>query len=271
MGERKAIFIDVDGTLVDERGRVPDSAVQAITSARSRGHLVFLATGRSAFQLWPEILAVGFDGLVGSSGSYVEIDGEVLAEHHLTEDQLRQVAGYFGSGTASYFLQSNDASYASVGSRSQLQTMMAHLDIEIEGAFTFVDAVVDEDGPRGDVAKVIYFDCTEPVDVIRAQFPDLEVVPSSVDFLGRYAGEMSQGGITKATGIDVVLERVGLALADAIAFGDSYNDVQMLGHVGLGIAMGGAPAEVVRVATETTARPADDGLALAFRRHGLSG
>ena len=43
---RKAVFLDVYGTLIDDYGRVPDSAVRAVRGARTNGHLVFLCTGR---------------------------------------------------------------------------------------------------------------------------------------------------------------------------------------------------------------------------------
>ena len=45
--ERKIIFLDVDGTLVDYEGRLPDSAARAVQQARANGHWVYICTGRS--------------------------------------------------------------------------------------------------------------------------------------------------------------------------------------------------------------------------------
>ena len=42
---RKLIFIDVDCTLCDSFGQVPESAKEAIKIARSNGHLVYICTG----------------------------------------------------------------------------------------------------------------------------------------------------------------------------------------------------------------------------------
>ena len=43
----KALFFDIDGTLLSEKtGEVPESAKQAVKEARSKGHLVFINTGR---------------------------------------------------------------------------------------------------------------------------------------------------------------------------------------------------------------------------------
>lgn len=43
----KIIFIDVDGTLVDYENNLPDSAIEAIRTARKNGHKVYISTGRS--------------------------------------------------------------------------------------------------------------------------------------------------------------------------------------------------------------------------------
>ena len=48
---RKAVFVDVDGTLIDDYGQVPESAARAVREARTNGHLVFLCTGRSMVEL----------------------------------------------------------------------------------------------------------------------------------------------------------------------------------------------------------------------------
>ena len=50
--ERKIIFLDVDGTLVDYEGRLPSSAARAVRDARANGHRVYLCTGRSRRRLW---------------------------------------------------------------------------------------------------------------------------------------------------------------------------------------------------------------------------
>ena len=52
----RIIFLDVDGTLVDYRNQLPESAVQAIQLARKAGHRVYLTTGRSLV-----VGGVGFD------------------------------------------------------------------------------------------------------------------------------------------------------------------------------------------------------------------
>lgn len=72
------VFVDVDGTLLDEEKHVPKSAAQAIQSARAKNHQVYLCTGRSREDIFAEIEDVGFDGFICDNGAYIESNGEVL-------------------------------------------------------------------------------------------------------------------------------------------------------------------------------------------------
>jgi Cof subfamily protein (haloacid dehalogenase superfamily) len=280
MGERAVVFLDVDGTLVPDTGQVPDSARAAIREARAAGHLVYLCTGRSLVELWPEILDIGFDGVVAASGSYVEAAGAPLVHHQLSAGQVRHVQDFFAAHDVGAYFQANDGIYATPHSRERLrrvirrsigdESVLAELD---SGLFGFVDSIrVDADPVHAPITKVIFFDTDLTLGQLEAEFADeFEVVRSSVPLFGPGAGEMSLRGIHKAAGMDVLLAHLGLPLADTIALGDSYNDLEMLAHAGVGIAMGNAPAPVRDVADEVTAAPEDDGIALAFRRHGLIG
>jgi len=61
--KRKALFFDIDGTLLSEVNRnVPESAKEAILQARKKGHLVFINSGRT-------------DCLIGSIKELIRVDG----------------------------------------------------------------------------------------------------------------------------------------------------------------------------------------------------
>ena len=72
------LLLDIDGTLVDHRTDLPDSAAQAVRKARTNGHGIYLCTGRAKAEIYPHLWDLGIDGLIGGNGSYVESGGEVL-------------------------------------------------------------------------------------------------------------------------------------------------------------------------------------------------
>ena len=56
-----------------------------------------------------------------------------------------------------------------------------------------------------------------------------------------------------------------ISTKNIIAFGDGYNDIEMLKSADISVAMGGAPKEVCAVATITTTTAGEDGISVALR------
>jgi hydroxymethylpyrimidine pyrophosphatase-like HAD family hydrolase len=90
----------------------------------------------------------------------------------------------------------------------------------------------------------------------------LEVTVSHPEYL-----EFMPHGVTKATGIAFLADRLDIPMSAVMAVGDQSNDLEMLRDVGLGVAMGDAPAEVRAAADEVTGTVHEDGAAGAIERH----
>lgn len=88
--EQKLIFLDIDGTLVSGLSSPSPLAERAVRQARAKGHRVFLCTGRNLPIIVPEILDIGFDGVIASAGAYVEAAGEVLLDSLLPEAVVQE-------------------------------------------------------------------------------------------------------------------------------------------------------------------------------------
>lgn len=274
----KAVFLDIDGTLVDETGQVPSSARDAVRRARANGHQVFVCTGRSTTSIWPAILEIGFDGLVASAGGYVEVDGQVLAEHHIATPSLLDIVAFFQEHHVEYLLESNDGVFGSPGVVRELrrlilgsvrdEEMLAELE---RGLMGFINAIiVGADPAELAVSKVSFLDSTLTLDRIQARFADgFDIIPSTVPLFGPNSGELSMRGIHKATGMAVVCDHVQIHHSDTVAFGDGYNDREMLTFAGVGIAMDNAPDEVKACADWVAPRPGEHGIEAGFTRLGL--
>jgi Cof subfamily protein (haloacid dehalogenase superfamily) len=78
--------------------------------------------------------------------------------------------------------------------------------------------------------------------------------------------EMTSPTATKARALQMLGQRLGFEGAQVLAFGDSYNDADMLAWAGTGVAMGGAPPEVVAAADVTCEPVGEDGFARYLMR-----
>jgi len=276
--DRRAIFIDVDGTLVNDRGLVPDSARLAVEQARANGHLVFLCTGRSTSELWQEITDIGFDGIIAAAGGYIEFQGRVVAHRCVPADQVRRVVDYFDHHGIQYLLESNSGLYGSTHSRTWLRRLLfggvTDEDVLAElqrGLGGFLDSVViGADPARDDINKIMFLDSSLPIETIREEFADVfEVIPGTVPMLGRYSGEMSLTGVHKGAAIEALVEHLDLPIALTMAYGDGLNDLEMLTLVDIGVAMGNALPVVKAAADDVTGTPDEDGIHVSFTKYAL--
>jgi len=80
--------------------------------------------------------------------------------------------------------------------------------------------------------------------------------------------EVSHRSISKAGALVKVMDYLGgYSLENTIAFGDNYNDMEMLEAVGMGVAVANAKPEVLAMANETTATNKEDGVAIAIEKY----
>ena len=88
----KALFFDIDGTLLSEKTRqIPESAKEALKEARRRGHLVFINTGRVYCHLSQIRSEVEADGFLCGCGTCVVVQDQILYRHAIPYERGLQM------------------------------------------------------------------------------------------------------------------------------------------------------------------------------------
>ena len=276
---RKIIFLDVDGTLVNYEGKLPDSAARAVQQARANGHRVYICTGRSRAEVYPYLWDIGLDGMIGGNGSYVEDGGEVVMHQMMTGAQCRSVVDWLHERGLPFYLESNSGLYASTdfatGAAEAVREYSRRKNGEA-GVMTvqdaFPDMIYDGNLYREDVNKIsfVLHSYQDYLDAAAA-FPDLKAGTWGGSGETALFGDLGVKDITKAHAIDVLLAHLGAERADTIAFGDAKVDIPMLGYCAYGVAMGNGGDEIRAMADFVTDDVEHDGLWNAFRKLGLLG
>ena len=110
---KKAIFLDVDGTLVAGHMEMSDKVKEAITKARLNGHKVFICTGRNKAGIKKELESVEFDGIVASAGSYVEINNKVIHSAYFDKLLVDKITNIFNTNNIFYNYECTDMTFMS--------------------------------------------------------------------------------------------------------------------------------------------------------------
>jgi Cof subfamily protein (haloacid dehalogenase superfamily) len=279
---RRIVFLDVDGTILEHGSHVAPSTGPAIRAARAAGHLVYLSTGRSAADIHPNVAEIGFDGAVTNSGALVTSGDEVVVERPLPRDATDRMLAALRGRRIRYFLQTRDGAYASDDMAELMRDYAAALtareaagqevrpeDSLVGLAERTFPSVAEADLSRID-KSVFVSDHDEGLEELRADLGDeFLIVPGSMPLPGGSNGEITHRETTKGSAIEVLLAHLGIDAADAIAVGDSWNDVEMFEVCGTAVAMGNAQPELKGLADFVTTDVLDDGVANAFRRLGL--
>jgi len=254
----KLVALDVDGTLVDAQNDISPATAEVVQHLVDAGIPIVISTGRAvpgAFEVCERLDLP--DGLAVCS------NGAVLAGYRPVE-VIRAVTF--------------DASEA-------VQRVLT----EVPDAFVAVEEIgvgyrVNQPFPSGEIAGTITVEDTdslisEPVTrvIIRAPSHDPHEFHALVEGLGLtetnyYIGytawlDLAPLGVSKASGLDWVADRLGVDSADVLAVGDGFNDVEMLRWAGRGVAMGHAPDALKDAADAVTGTVAEDGLAMELTRY----
>lgn len=272
---KKIIFLDVDGTLVDYEGQLPDSATQAIRTARARGHRVYICTGRSRAEVYDYIWDIGLDGMIGGNGSYVEDNGEVVMHQVLSAADSHHIVDWLHGRHLEFFLESNNGLFASenfetaaLASMQEYTARKGRPDADkITVRDAFPEMIFGGELYRSDLNKVSFL-LSSYDDYLAAceEFSHLKVGTWGGAGETALFGDIGVANITKAHAIDTLLLHLDASHDDTIAFGDAKVDIPMFNCCTTSVCLGNGGAEAKAAATFVTDAVMDDGLANAFKK-----
>lgn len=261
--EQKALFFDIDGTLLSEvTGQVPESAQKALRRAMELGVLCFVNTGRTLCSLPPELKRIPFSGFLCGCGTQILFGDEELYSRTIPRDRRKELVACIWDCGAEAILEGREDCYFS-SRRSRFEKIEStrryfrqmgigiekYLDKE-EVEFDKFVFYVDEHTDR----KTLFEEIGKDMDIIDRRDHFYEVIPR---------------GCSKATAIRRVLEHFQISEEQAYVFGDSNNDLSMFQCVRHTIAMGKHDPVLAPYTEFVTKTVEEDGIAYAMERYGL--
>lgn len=251
----KALFFDLDGTLLDDKKVILPKTRKALEKCREEGIKLFISTGRAAhldrMLLWDNETLSLFNGGVYCNGGYVKTDG--LDEYALLPNEIVKeiIAQSLQYDKLNIVLQLKEGKQAF---RFPIDEKY-HKAWGIEGKKTYTLEQMENE----DIIKMIIF-YTNLMDseiMIEQSFIQ-ELKDKFYDKTSFYV--MDKGTsvqimkhlVSKFSGAEKIRKSLGLEKDEIAVFGDDTNDIEMLSGYPNGIAMGNAEEYVKRNAKYVT-------------------
>ncbi len=265
----RLVALDIDGTLlkwVEGAGQtyeeIPPAVYDAVHRILDAGGHVVLSSGRSPHGMSPiaDLLKIPRDGddrlwIVASNGAVVFRYPDLEVVHEETFDARPAVEAVLR--------EHPDALVAveerGVGYRVNRPFPMGELSGQMIP--TEVADIIAKP-----VSRVIVRDPAATADDFVALAARLGL--HGTDFVVGWTAwlDLAPVGVSKASGLAVVAEQLGVAAADVLAIGDGRNDIEMLRWAGRGVAMGQSVQEVIDAADDVTDSVYEDGAAVEISR-----
>ncbi len=266
---KKVVFLDIDGTLTGLDGKLPESTKEAIQKAKENGHRMVICSGRSRFQIYPSLLELGFHGIVGAAGAFVDSDGKEIFHQYMEEEHRKWITSYLEDNKFVYSMQAEKG----IVINERCKQEMIKIYSKYSADETRLKRLIGNMDVREDVwnqpreEKVIYYSAPFPLKKVQEDIaPHFDVVASSIDKTDEYSGEIGIANINKSTGMQIYLNHVGISKEDTIAIGDGPNDMEMVQFAKIGVAMGNSEQELKDVADMVTKSIDEDGIYYAFQQ-----
>lgn len=275
----KAIFFDIDGTLLSAGGHVLPSTKKALRKAQEKGILVGVATGRDPAKVARLLKSLPLDMYVTYNGQLVYTDNELIYARTFEKAALEQIVNYADQksrsvnfGLADHVIGSRLMKLGqSVAGQRLVRFLPQHLPVGfMKRVLQRVHFLRSNQHYRhmGIVNQAVYqcmmFSPVAGDQQLAKALPACDLLRSN-----SFSVDIVPKGVSKLAGIQHFLAEKKIAPSEAMAFGDHLNDIDMLMGVGIGVAMGNGQRQAKDAADYVTGSNNSDGIAKALKHFGI--
>lgn len=274
----KMVLIDLDGTLLNDYGRVSSRSTEVIEKLIDKDIKVVIATGRNYRQA--KMLTKEVKGLhyLCSNGAYIKLNNEkILSNTLLPLDKLSTILSNIDLDNSLVFIQGRDEIRTNLSKSKGLINKFFTKGLKFILNPKKVISLFRKETGIGKFTKRIK-DIKEYIDNTKEEFykilvigekNELKILSKNIEELGLSISSSASGnieinneGVSKGIGLELLCKEFDIDIKDTMAIGDGGNDIEMLKRAGIGVVMGNSKnKELIKIANITTDTNKNDGVA----------
>ena len=264
MKNYKLAAFDMDGTLLNSRKEIPDSAAAACKRAAAAGKILALDTGRavSELTLYPlSEMGIRYGSCTCGTVIYDFEQDLVLAKKTIPAEYIPIIAEASAKEDLMLQVMVDGISYVEAADVKN----MPHFQMAVyQPLYEATTACVDDVrafavAHAHEINNMNMYHATSE-GRLRTQ-ERLADLPLDFTYAENTSLEVTPLGISKGTGLADLCEVLGVSIEEAIGVGDAFNDVPMLEMAGLGVAMGNSNEAALKAADVVVGDNDHDGIA----------
>jgi len=265
MLKNKTLFIDCDDTLImhdTEKSCIPESSYRAIELLKSNEHRLILATGRSNFQVEGIVKELDIDDMILFNGALVIAKGETIYDNPIGNGELNIVVNELLKNGNSIYAVDKEYQYIKDPKdiiRKFITERMRPGHKDYDG--TYIRKIKKIDKTKRDYYFFMSLDKNHIIKNLTDILSNLQINIWEDDVI-----DIANKGVSKYSGIQLIQEHYNIDENDIYAFGDGYNDIEMIKNVKHGIVMGNSPKELQKYATYVAPSIEKDGFLIACQK-----
>jgi Cof subfamily protein (haloacid dehalogenase superfamily) len=263
----KAVFLDMDGTLLKSDHSVSEPTIAMIRDLTARGVPVVLVSARPLNAVLPTFHQLGLPAqtpVIALNGSYIVEEQQPVFDVRIDLATTARVTGLVRpfKATIAYYLQREW--YAEV---SDAWTAHEQRIMDVSLGIAPIDQLIQDWKDRGVAPNkmMVMSEAANIADIqqhLRQVYDGrLNIYPSKATYL-----EVMDSRGSKKNAVQFISERLGIKPEEIVAMGDNYNDVEMIQFAGMGVAMGNAPDDIKSKAGYVTDTNNNDGVRKALEK-----
>ena len=265
-GKFKAVFIDIDGTLLRNDHTVGPATVVALQKVLQKGISVILVSARPLHGIISIASQIGVEGfpIASLNGACIAQRGQIIFESIIDLPTTIALCSALQPYKHTPIFYTDMQWYATVDNAlSRKEQLITDVPLIIQ---PFEQTCLDWQRQKSGPNKILVIaepDITRDIeDALKKQFgSDLNIYTSKPTYL-----EIMSSNASKLLAVKFLLQRMECSREEIITIGDNFNDMEMIAFAGLGVAMGNAPEEVKAVAAFVTSSNNEEGVAAALLR-----
>lgn len=262
---KKILFLDLDGTLLNDQKEITQGNKDALQGALNNGHRVVIATGRP---LASAIIQNQRLGLAGEGCYVISFNGGMVYDIHRekliyqqsiplpTAKKIIALCNEMG-----IYVQAYDEKYVLAEPKNENETLHRYCNA-VNMTYRIVEDFHTGLTQAPTKLLAIDFENRSPLEALQKRIQTELSQEADCFFSSQYYLEIVPKGLNKGNAIRRMCKELEIDISDAIACGDAQNDMAMLQSAGVGVAMANATPEIKAVADYITTRDNNhDGIA----------